>query len=39
MTFIYLDTTKKIGIPSWISHNKANTGKDKIFEELGALQG
>jgi len=39
MTFIHLDTIKKIEILSWISHNNANTGKDKIFEELGTVQG
>jgi hypothetical protein len=36
MTFIHLDTIKKIERLSWIAHNKASTGKDEIAEELGA---
>jgi len=39
MTFKHLGTIKKIEILDWISHNKANTGKDKMFEVLGTEQG
>ena len=39
MTFIHLDTIKKIEKLSWIAHNKANTGKDKTAEELRARIG
>jgi hypothetical protein len=39
MTFIHLDLIKKIERLSSISHNKANTGKDNIAEELCARIG
>ena len=39
MTFIHFDTVNNTERLSWIAHNKENTGKNKIMEELDARIG